>query len=106
MENKTRRSTMTDDFSMVETLTLLSLFAVSGLVLTWFRRRANDPRRRNVQEEIARLQHREHWLRQRLEVAQRERWGHDMIVSLTAELSATAEELSGAMARATANHRA
>lgn len=39
------------------------------------------------------LRHHESWLRQRLERAQREQWGDDMVAGLAAELQATSEHL-------------
>jgi hypothetical protein len=86
---------------MVETFTTLTLLSIAALVIfrIWFKRKqaahAGSP------AEIARLQHHEAWLRERLARAEREHWGEAMIGELVADL----EETTQALTRATASSK-
>ena len=66
--------------------------ALAAWIGAWMH--ARNPANFNAQEEAERLRHHAAWLEQRLAVARREQWGHDMIGDLTAELSATAQQLA------------
>jgi hypothetical protein len=58
--------------------------------------RSRDPSLHNAADELARLHQHEAWLRQRLALAERERWGADMIAGLGDELRATSQQLARA----------
>lgn len=55
---------------------------------------ARDPAQRNVREDLAALRQHRMWLQQRLDTAQRENWGDDMVENIAAELTATAQQIA------------
>ena len=83
---------------MVETLTTLTLLSVAALIIFAIRFKRQHAAHAGSPAEIARLQHHEAWLRERLERAQREQWGAEMIAGLAEELAATSQQLARAMA--------
>jgi hypothetical protein len=84
---------------MPEAFAVLVVFVVCvaayiGALLT-----ARDPARQNRAEDLARLRQHRVWLEQRLETAQRENWGDDMIEGIAAELDETARQVAAHAAR-------
>ena len=81
---------------MPEALIVLFVFFVSMIVwvAAWIRSR--DPSLRNATEDVHRLRHQEAWLSQRLQVAETERWGAEMVAGIAAELHLTKQELARA----------
>ena len=79
---------------MPEALAILFILIVAGGVYLYAWVQARNPARRNAAEDQARLERHEAWLRQRLELAKRERWGADMVRSIEAELLTTRERLA------------
>ena len=79
--------------AMPEALAILGILVVTivAWVSAWSHTR--NPANFNTRDEVARLQQHAAWLEQRLELAQRENWGADMIDSLTDEMKATSEHL-------------
>ena len=59
----------------------------------WFTRKSRPETRR---DEIERLRRHAIWLEQRLDTARRERWGREMIVSLSQQLGLACEDLARA----------
>jgi hypothetical protein len=55
---------------------------------------ARHPAQQNTAEDLVTLHRHRAWLQQRLEMAQRENWGDDMVESIAAELTATAEQIA------------
>jgi hypothetical protein len=86
---------------MPEAFAVLAVFVVCVTAYLAALIRSRDPSLHNAADELARLRHHEAWLRQRLELAERERWGADMIAGLADELRTTSQQL----ARATATPR-
>ena len=84
---------------MPEALAVLAVVVVT--IVAWFGAwmHARNPANYNARDEVARLRQHSAWLHQRLELAQRERWGGDMIASLSDEIEATAEQLARASRR-------
>ena len=82
---------------MPEALAVVAVFVVT--VVAWLGAwlNARNPAGYQARDEIARLQHHASWLEQRLVIAQREKWGGDMIEAISAELAATAGELERTM---------
>ena len=85
---------------MPEALAVVAVAVVT--IVAWFGAwmHTRNPANYKPHDEIARLRQRAVWIQQRLEVAQRERWGSDMIATLLDELGATAEQLARLQARA------
>jgi len=79
---------------MPEALAILFILVVAGGVYLYARVQAGNPARRNADEDRARLERHEAWLRQRLELAERERWGADMVRGIESELHTTRERLA------------
>ena len=79
---------------MPEAFVIFFIFAVVviSFVAAWLRSR--DPSLLNLHEDLQRLRHHEGWLRQRLELAQREQWDREMIAGLSDELRATSLQLA------------
>ena len=79
--------------AMPEALAVLVVFVVA--VLAWIGAwvRARDPASYNAHEETQRLRHHVVWLQQRIELAEKEKWGQEMLDSLADELEATAFSL-------------
>jgi hypothetical protein len=50
-------------------------------------------------DELQRLRNHAAWLEQRLDTARQERWGHEMIVSLSDQLGTACEQLARAQGR-------
>jgi len=88
---------------MPASLILVPALAVAfvSLLAAWLytRNTANH----SLREEVQRLKIHAAWLEQRLDTARRERWGHEMIVSLSDQLGATCEQLARAQGRARRN---
>lgn len=83
---------------MPEAFAVVAVFviAIAVCVIAWFKSRDKsgiDPR-----AELERLQHHELWLKQRLEVAQKENWGADMVAAISADLAETAKQITEANA--------
>jgi hypothetical protein len=55
---------------------------------------SRDPAQQDPRHEMARLRDYEAWLRQRLEMAQLEKWDEEMVAHVAEELIATKRELS------------
>ncbi|MGH7958881.1 MAG: hypothetical protein ACREH8_17990 [Opitutaceae bacterium] len=73
---------------------VLAAIAVVALA-TWFGALvpARNPANHSVVEETARLRQHIVWLEQRLDLAEREKWGVEMVVTLEEELEATVRQL-------------
>lgn len=69
---------------------------VSGMAAWWYVERPANYHPRN---ELMRLRNHAAWLEQRLDLARRERWGHDMIVSLSEQLGVACQQLARAQRR-------
>lgn len=71
------------------------LVVVVVAIAAWFGAwmQARDPANYNAREEAERLRHHAVWLEQRLELAQREKWGGDMVTGIADELDATCRQL-------------
>ena len=78
---------------MPEAFAVLAVVVVT--IVAWFSAwmHARNPANTNAQAEIARLRQHAAWLEQRMEVAQREKWGGDMIATLSDEMEGTARQL-------------
>ena len=79
---------------MPEAFAVLVVFVVClaawiGALLT-----ARDPAKQNVAEDLATLRHQRLWLEQRLETAQRENWGGEMVERIASELDANAQAIA------------
>jgi hypothetical protein len=74
---------------MPEALVVVAVFAicVAAWIGAWMQSR--NPALHDPEENRTRLCQQERWLRQRLELAQREGWSADMIATLAAELEVT-----------------
>lgn len=70
---------------------LVSVVAAGVYVYAWLQ--AKNPARQNLAEDLARLERHVAWLRHRLELAEREKWGVDMIHGLERELQETRARL-------------
>lgn len=79
---------------MPEAFALFLILIVAGGVYVYAWAQAKNPARRDVAADRRRLERHEAWLRHRLELAERERWGADMVGHLEAELRATRERLA------------
>jgi hypothetical protein len=79
---------------MPEALAIAAVFAVAvaACVGAWLHSR--DPANQNTANEVVRLRQQQVWLEQRLLLAQREKWGSEMIDSITGELGAISEQLN------------
>jgi hypothetical protein len=55
---------------------------------------SRNPANHNAKLDAERLRGQEAWLRQRLQMAQRENWSGDMVARLTEELGATTQQLA------------
>jgi hypothetical protein len=74
-----------------------AVFAVLAVVIAaWIGAalQSRNPVNHRPVEEGVRLEQHAEWLRQRLEVAQRENWDEDMTASLAAELAETLRQLA------------
>jgi hypothetical protein len=80
--------------AMPEALAVFAVVVVS--IAAWFGAwmHTRNPANYKPHDEIARLQQRAAWLGPRIEVAQRERWGDDMMAALLDERSETVEQLA------------
>ena len=78
---------------MPEALAVAVVFIVA--IVAWFGAwlNARNPANYNARDEMARLRHHAAWLEQRLETAQRERWGEDMVENISDELATTSAQL-------------
>jgi hypothetical protein len=70
---------------------LIFVIAIAAWFGAWLSSR--NPANYRPIEEAARLEQHAAWLKQRLEVAQRENWDDEMIAPLAAELEAISREL-------------
>jgi hypothetical protein len=79
---------------MPEALAVLAVFvvAVAAWLGAWMQ--ARDPANQNVHDETERLQLHVRWLEQRLDLAERENWGGEMIAGLQEEMQLTSRLLS------------
>jgi hypothetical protein len=78
---------------MPEALAVLVVLVVSIAIWlgAWWQMRGTP--QLSTPADLERLRHHESWLRQRLERAQREQWGADMVDGIAAELRLTSETL-------------
>lgn len=81
---------------MPEVLAVVAVFVVTLIAWIGAWLHARDPANQNVHDDIQRLRQHAAWLDRRIEVAQRERWGGDMIVSLEEERQTTMRALARA----------
>ena len=79
---------------MPEAISVIFIFAVSVMVFFAASLRGRDQSLINADDELQRLRQQEAWLRQRLELAEREQWSHDMIASIADEHRQTALQLA------------
>ena len=88
---------------MPEALAVLAVFVVA--IVAWFGAwmHTRNPANYDARGEVARLRQHAAWLEQRLELAQRERWGGDMVASLQEEVESTAQQLARAARRSAEN---
>ncbi|MSU71096.1 MAG: hypothetical protein EXS43_01980 [Opitutus sp.] len=78
---------------MLEAFAVIAVFFVTVVVYVAVWLQARDPAQNTPQHELARLQTREAWLWQRLEIARRENWGGEMRTAIANELGATSHRL-------------
>jgi hypothetical protein len=78
---------------MPEALAVLVVVVIA--IAAWFGAwmQARNPANYNAREEAERLRHHVAWLEQRLELAQREKWGGDMVAGISDELETTFRQL-------------
>ena len=79
---------------MPEAFAIVAVFVVAVVVYVGAWLQSRDPRKRNAAEELAQLRQHHGWLRERLEVARRERWGEEMVTQLAAEHEALSRRLA------------
>lgn len=84
---------------MPEALAVIAVFFVTVVVYVAAWLQARDPAQNTPRHELERLQTREAWLRQRLELARRENWDGKMRAAIADELGATSHHLARAGAR-------
>lgn len=78
-------------------LPALALALVAWLGAWWYTR---DAAKHGARNELQRMWNHAAWLEQRLDTARRERWDHEMIVSVSNQLSAACAQLARAQMRA------
>ena len=78
---------------MPEALAVVAVLVVTLIAWVGALLHARDPANHNGAAEVARLRHHAAWLEQRLERAQREGWGSDMIRPLSDEIAAVSAQL-------------
>src|SRR5436189_255163 len=69
---------------MPEALACLLVFAICVAAYVAAQLASRDPARQNVTQDVSTLRQHRAWLQQRLEKAQRENWGEDMVETLAA----------------------
>jgi hypothetical protein len=77
-------------------LPALVIAIIAWLAAWWHTRR---PAKSGSSDELRRLRSHAVWLEQRLDTARRERWDHQMIVSLSEQLGVACRQLSSAQRR-------
>lgn len=82
--------------AMPEALAVVAVFVVTVVAWVGAWLHARNPANQNVHDEIARLRQHVGWIEQRIELAERERWGTDMVATLMDEKAAAAEHLARA----------
>lgn len=81
-------------------LILVLTIALAAWLAAWWHTHTKAHSRPRPGEELQRLRNYAAWLEQRLDTARRERWDHDMIVSLSRQLGIACRQLSRAQVRA------
>ncbi len=79
---------------MPEAFACLFVFVVCVAAYVGAMITSRDPARQNVAQDLATLRQHRAWLEQRLEVAQRENWGPDMVDGIAAELAETSRAIA------------
>jgi hypothetical protein len=75
-------------------LSVMAVIAIAAWLAAWTHTR--DPANHDAREDFRRLQRHAAWLEQRLDLARREKWGAEMITSLSIQLGEACHELSRA----------
>ena len=78
---------------MPEAFAVLAVFAIVVFIYVMMWLKSRDPAFHKPREELARLQHHLAWLKDRLAVAQRERWDPALQAGFVAQIEETAREL-------------
>ena len=76
---------------------VLILALAASLAAWWYTR---DGAHHGTRDELQRMWNHAAWLEQRLDTARRERWDHEMIVSVSNQLAAACAQLASAQTRA------
>lgn len=79
--------------TMPEALAVVAVVVVTIVAWVGAWMHARNPANHNPRAELERLRHQEVWLRQRIDLAQREGWSGEMVANLEQELAQTAEAL-------------
>ena len=84
---------------MPEALAVVVVFVITVVAWVGAWMNARNPANNDARDELARLRHHAAWLEQRLEIAQREKWGEDMVGNISDEMAVTSAQLEQAAAR-------
>jgi hypothetical protein len=79
---------------MPEAFAVVIVFVVALGVYVGALIHSRNPANFNARQDLERLRQQEAWLRQRLHLAEQEKWSGDMVARLTEELGATSQQLA------------
>jgi hypothetical protein len=85
--------------TMPEALAVFLVLLVAAGVYLGALIHSRNPANHHAGRELERLRGHEAWLRQRLQLAAREKWSGDMVARITDELGATSRQLAKASAQ-------
>lgn len=81
---------------MPEALAIVAVLVIAVVIYFAMWLQTRDPALHRPHEDRERMRHHVTWLEERLAKAQREKWGAEMVTSLTAERDATVARLAKA----------
>jgi hypothetical protein len=84
---------------MPEAFAVATVFVVSLAAWIGAWAHVRNPANHNVRAEISRLRQHAEWLQDRLDLAEREKWGAGMVAGISSELTTTVAALERAASR-------